>query len=115
MWCHGLSVVTGLAEHGFAKRALKMFQEMVDAGIKPNDIIDITILFARSYVGMIDEGWKHFYSMYKEHRISSRIWHHSCMVDFLGRPGFFEEAMQLIDSMSFIAHVLVWHTLLGAG
>ncbi|KAG5558808.1 hypothetical protein RHGRI_008687 [Rhododendron griersonianum] len=64
------SVVTGLAEQGSAKRALEMFQEMLDAGIKPNDIIDIAILSACSYVG---------------------------------RPGFFEEAMQLIDSMSFTA------------
>lgn len=80
------SVETGLAEHGSAKRALEMFQEMQDAGIKPNNINAIAILSACSYVGMIDEGWKHFYSMYKEHRISSRVWHHSCMVDFLGRP-----------------------------
>ncbi|KAF7147798.1 hypothetical protein RHSIM_Rhsim03G0205400 [Rhododendron simsii] len=71
------SVVTGLAKHGFAKRALQMFQEMDDARIKPNDIIDIAILSACSYVAVIDEGWKHFYSTYKEHRISSRIWHHS--------------------------------------
>ncbi|KAF7148186.1 hypothetical protein RHSIM_Rhsim03G0203900 [Rhododendron simsii] len=88
LYCRMINVkfnLISLAEHGFAKRALQMFQEMVDVGIKPNDIIDIVILSAYRYVGMIDEG-----------------------------PGFFEEAMQLIDAMSFTAHVLVWRTLLGA-
>ncbi|KAI8565011.1 hypothetical protein RHMOL_Rhmol03G0227400 [Rhododendron molle] len=63
---------------------------------------------------MIDEGWKHFNSMYKEYGISPRMEHYACMVDLLGRSGFLEEAMQLINSMPFEADALVWRTLLGA-
>ncbi|KAL7254250.1 hypothetical protein ACSBR1_008615 [Camellia fascicularis] len=32
------SIVMGLAKHGFATRALKMFQEMLKTGIKPNEL-----------------------------------------------------------------------------
>ncbi|KAF7148937.1 hypothetical protein RHSIM_Rhsim03G0201700 [Rhododendron simsii] len=108
------SIITGLAKHGFATRALEMFQEMLNADIKPNEVTYIAVLSACSYVGMIDEGWKHFNSMYKEYGISPRMEHYACMVDLLGRSGFLEEAMQLINSMPFEADALVWRTLLGA-
>ncbi|XP_058206129.1 pentatricopeptide repeat-containing protein At3g49170, chloroplastic [Rhododendron vialii] len=108
------SIITGLAKHGFATRALEMFQEMLNAGIKPNEVTYIAVLSACSYVGMIDEGWKHFNSMYKEYGISPRMEHYACMVDLLGRSSFLEEAMQLINSMPFEADALVWRTLLGA-
>ncbi|KAF7147241.1 hypothetical protein RHSIM_Rhsim03G0206700 [Rhododendron simsii] len=56
LYCRMIKVkfyLVSLAKNGFAKRALEMFQEMLDAGIKPNDIIDIAILSACSYVGYI--------------------------------------------------------------
>ncbi|KAI8032912.1 Pentatricopeptide repeat-containing protein [Camellia lanceoleosa] len=108
------SIVMGLAKHGFATRALKMFQEMLKTGIKPNEVTYIAVLSACSHVGMINEGWKHFNAMYKEHRISPRMEHYACMVDLLGRSGFLEEAIQFINSMPFMADALVWRTLLGA-
>ncbi|KAI8030013.1 Pentatricopeptide repeat-containing protein [Camellia lanceoleosa] len=108
------SIVMGLAKHGFATGALKMFQEMLKTGIKPNEVTYIAVLSACSHVGMINEGWKHFNAMYEEHGISPRMEHYACMVDLLGRSGFLEEAIQFINSMPFMADALVWRTLLGA-
>ncbi|CAK9187737.1 unnamed protein product [Ilex paraguariensis] len=108
------SMITGYAKHGFAKRALEMFHQMLEAGMQPNEVTYIAVLSACSHVGMVDEGWKHFNSMSNEHGISPRMEHYGCMVDLLGRSGFLEKAVQFIYSMPFKADALVWRTLLGA-
>ncbi|KAL0299667.1 UNVERIFIED_CONTAM: Pentatricopeptide repeat-containing protein, chloroplastic [Sesamum radiatum] len=108
------SIITGFAKHGFAKRALELFQQMLDFGVKPNEVTYIAVLSACSHVGLIDEGWRHFDMMYKEHGIRPRMEHYACMVDILGRAGFLDKAIEFISSMPFSADALVWRTLLGA-
>ncbi|KAK9147281.1 hypothetical protein Scep_006038 [Stephania cephalantha] len=108
------SMITGLAKHGYAARALKMFREMVDAGIKPNEVTYIAVLSACSHVGMVAEGMEHFNSMNKEHGIVPRMEHYACVVDLLGRSSLLEEALEFINSMPLNADALVWRTLLGA-
>ncbi|KAL6533296.1 hypothetical protein OROMI_027408 [Orobanche minor] len=108
------SIITGFAKHGFSGRALGLFKQMLDFGIEPNEITYIAVLSACSHAGLIDEGWKHFNSMYKEHKIRPRMEHYACMVDILGRSGFLDQAMQFIKSMPFTANALVWRTLLSA-
>ncbi|XAR52232.1 hypothetical protein NMG60_11020181 [Bertholletia excelsa] len=108
------SIIAGLAKHGFATKALDMFHEMLKAGVRPNEITYIAVLSACSHVGMIDEAWVHFNSMFKEHKLRPRMEHFACMVDLLGRSGFLEEAIKFINSMPFTADALVWRTLLGA-
>ncbi|GMH08907.1 hypothetical protein Nepgr_010747 [Nepenthes gracilis] len=108
------SMITGFSKHGFATRALEMFKEMIEAGIKPNEITYIAVLSACSHVGMISEGRKHFGSMYNEYGILPRMEHYACMVDLLGRSGLLIEALDFINSMHLAANALVWRTLLGA-
>ncbi|KAJ4950151.1 hypothetical protein NE237_026983 [Protea cynaroides] len=108
------SMITGFAKHGYAREALKTYNEMVETGTKPNGITFIAVLSACSHVGMIPEGWKYFTSMKSEHGIIPRMEHYACMVDLLCRSGFFGEALEFIYSMPFKADALVWRTLLGA-
>ncbi|CAA2988749.1 pentatricopeptide repeat-containing At3g49170, chloroplastic [Olea europaea subsp. europaea] len=108
------SIITGFAKHGFAKRSLELFKQMLDFGTKPNEVTYIAVLSACSHAGLIDEGWRYFHLMYKEHRIHPRMEHYACMVDLLGRSGLLEKAIQFIKSMPFMANALVWRTLLSA-
>lgn len=108
------SIITGFAKHGLAQRSQEMFKQMLLAGVKPNDVTYVAVLSACSHAGMIDEGWKHFNTMYKEHGISPKMEHYACMVDLLGRSGSLERAVQFIESMPYSADPLVWRTLLGA-
>ncbi|OAY44342.1 pentatricopeptide repeat-containing protein At3g49170, chloroplastic [Manihot esculenta] len=108
------SMVTGFAKHGFAAKALETFHNMLEAGVRPNEITYIAVLSACSHVGLISEGWKHFKSMNVEHGIVPRMEHYACMVDLLGRSGCLEEAMEFINSMPFKADALVLRTFLGA-
>ncbi|KAJ9550445.1 hypothetical protein OSB04_014490 [Centaurea solstitialis] len=82
------SIVTSFAKHGMATRALETFHQMLNAGMKPNEVTYIAVLSACSHVGMV--------------------------VDLLGRSGSLEKALDLIKSMPFKADALVWRTLLGA-
>ncbi|KAK6135197.1 hypothetical protein DH2020_031042 [Rehmannia glutinosa] len=108
------SIITGFAKHGFAEKALELFNQMLDSSIKPNEVTYIAVLSACSHAGLIDEGWRHFDSMFKEHRIRPRMEHYACMVDILGRSGFLNKAIKFINSMPYTADALVWRTLLSA-
>ncbi|PIN20517.1 hypothetical protein CDL12_06803 [Handroanthus impetiginosus] len=108
------SIITGFAKHGFAERAVDLFKQMLEFGVKPNEVTYIAVLSACSHAGLIEEGWRHFDSMYKEHRIRPRMEHFACMVDVFGRSGLLHKAIEFIDSLPFTADALVWRTLLGA-
>ncbi|XP_055816923.1 pentatricopeptide repeat-containing protein At3g49170, chloroplastic-like isoform X2 [Solanum dulcamara] len=104
----------GFAKHGFAHRAVELFNQMLGDGIKPNEVTYIAVLSACSHVGLVDEGWKYFDSMSRDHGITPRMEHYACMVDLLGRSGFLEKAVQFIKSLPLNVDALVWRTLLGA-
>ncbi|PKA54085.1 Pentatricopeptide repeat-containing protein [Apostasia shenzhenica] len=107
------SMIAGFAKNGDANSALQLFNDMVSAGITPNDVTYTAVLSACSHVGFVREGWEHFHSM-KANGLAPRMEHFACMVDLLGRSGRIEEAFEFISSMPFKADSLVWKTLLGA-
>ncbi|CAN6358141.1 unnamed protein product [Urochloa humidicola] len=108
------SMISGLAKHGYAERALELFHDMVLAGVKPNDVTYIAVLSACSHAGLVKEGKEHFRMMQKDHGLIPRMEHYACMVDLLGRSGLVEEALDFINEMPCKADALVWKTLLGA-
>ncbi|XP_038892450.1 pentatricopeptide repeat-containing protein At3g49170, chloroplastic [Benincasa hispida] len=108
------SIITGSAKHGFATQALELFHRMLEEGIRPNEVTYISVLSACSHVGLVNEGWKHFKSMYTEHGVVPRMEHYACMADILGRSGSLSEAIEFINSMPYKADALVWRTFLGA-
>ncbi|CAJ2655413.1 unnamed protein product [Trifolium pratense] len=108
------SIINGFAKHGFASKALELFYDMLETGVKPNDVTYIAVLSACSHVGLIDEAWKHFTSMRGNYGIVPMMEHYACMVDLLGRSGLLSEAIEFINSMPFDADALVWRTFLGS-
>jgi len=108
------SMITGFAKHGFAKRVLETFNQMIEEGVKPNEVTYVAILSACSHVGLVSEGWRHFKSMYENHKIKPKMEHYACMVDLLCRAGLLTDAFEFINTMPFQADVLVWRTFLGA-
>ncbi|XP_010483106.1 PREDICTED: pentatricopeptide repeat-containing protein At5g56310-like [Camelina sativa] len=108
------TIVTGLATHGHGAEALAMFNRMVKAGVRPNDVTFIAILSACSHVGMVDLGKCLFSSMISKYGIQPNIEHYGCMIDLLGRAGSLREAEEAIQSMPFEANAAVWGSLLAA-
>lgn len=50
------AVISSHAQHGCARDALRIFNEMMDAKVAPNEITFLSVLTACSHGGMVDEG-----------------------------------------------------------
>lgn len=103
--------MNGFAVNGCAKEALKVFVEMQNKGVKPNDITMIGVLSACSHGGLVNEGKKWFKAM-EEFGLSTKTELYDCMVDILGKAGCVEEAEILINSMPYEANQIILGSLL---
>ncbi|MQL76035.1 hypothetical protein Taro_008421 [Colocasia esculenta] len=108
------AIISGCAQHGLTRNALKLFQDMEKSGIKPNAASLLCVLFACSHAGLIEQGLSYFYSMEKGYGISPEMEHYTCVVDLFGRLGHLADAMKFIDDMPIEPTEMVWETLLAA-
>ncbi|XVF46595.1 hypothetical protein PTKIN_Ptkin03bG0039800 [Pterospermum kingtungense] len=108
------SLISSYGIHGFGKKAVQIYQEMIRHGVSPSPVTFISLLGACSHAGLIEEGKKLFASMRKEHGIYPSVEHYACMVDLLGRANRLEEAAKIIDEMRIEPGAKVWGSLLGS-
>ena len=108
------SLISSYGVHGFGKKAMQIFQEMIHQGISPSPITFVSVLGACSHAGLVEEGKRLFDSMHKEHGIYPSVEHYACMVDLLGRANRLEEAAKIIDEMRIEPGAKVWGSLLGS-
>lgn len=106
------SMIDGLAVHGYAREALKMFGKMERKGIKPNAVTFISILSACTHAGFVKEGQRHFISMTRDYSIAPQVEHYGCMVDLLSKAGLLEDALEMIRNMRFEPNSVIWGALL---
>ncbi|KAG5616342.1 hypothetical protein H5410_016166 [Solanum commersonii] len=55
------TVIFSYARHGFGKQALRQFESMKKAGIRPDDVTMVGVLPACGHTGLIDKCMEHFY------------------------------------------------------
>ncbi|KAJ8761519.1 hypothetical protein K2173_001654 [Erythroxylum novogranatense] len=108
------AMIGGLAQHGYGKEAINLFNQMLEDRIPPNHITLVSVLCACNHAGLVDEAEHYFTSMEKLFGIEPTQEHYACMIDILGRAGKLDEAMQLVNAMPFPANASVWGALLGA-
>ncbi|KAJ4973357.1 hypothetical protein NE237_006531 [Protea cynaroides] len=108
------AIIAGYGLHGDGGTATSLFDQMVQSGVKPNEVTFTSVLHACSHAGMVDEGLHLFRSMIDNHQMRPRTDHYTCIVDLVGRAGRLEEAYELIKMMPFEPNHAVWGALLGA-
>ncbi|CAK9200416.1 unnamed protein product [Sphagnum troendelagicum] len=108
------AILGGCAMHGHGNETLKLFEQMCEEGVKPDDITFVCLLSACSHAGLVDEGMCCYASMITVFMISPKSEHYSCMVDLLGRAGKLHEAENMIKVMPGKPYVPAWRALLGA-
>ncbi|XP_047311652.1 pentatricopeptide repeat-containing protein At1g74630-like [Impatiens glandulifera] len=106
-------MMAGLAMHGYGEEAMKLFNEMLLSGIKPDGITFISLLYACSHSGLIKEANGYFYKM-REYDIDPSVEHYGCIVDLYGRAGQLQKAYEFIIKMPIPPNAIIWRTLLGA-
>ncbi|KAK9669226.1 hypothetical protein RND81_13G117200 [Saponaria officinalis] len=108
------TMISGFGMNGYGKDAVKLFREMLDTGIAPDDKAMTAVLYACSHSGLLNEGFDLFENMSKEFGIQPNTHHYGCAVDILGRLGLLEKAYDLILSMPVKPDAKIWRTLLAA-
>ncbi|KAG0498668.1 hypothetical protein HPP92_003359 [Vanilla planifolia] len=108
------AMIGGLGIHGAVSRALDLFDQMKSKNMLPNSVTFVSLLSSCSHSGKVKEGREYFSSMTRDYGITATNEHYSCMVDLLGRAGFIEEALVLIEQMPMQPAPTVWGALLGA-
>ncbi|KAF3796030.1 Pentatricopeptide repeat-containing protein [Nymphaea thermarum] len=108
------TMIVGLAQHGRPEDAFGLFRAMVDAGMKPNQVTFVGLLYACSHAGLVEEGRRIFSSMSKDHGIKPVLQHYTCMLDLLGRAGLLDEAEEVVRSMPMEPDEASWASLLSA-
>ena len=107
-------LISGLASNGLISDALSAFDDMRLAGVKPDSVTFLSLIFACSQGSLLNQGLDYFYSMEKTYHITPKLDHYVCLVDLLGRGGRLEEAMGVIETMPFKPDSVIYKTLLNA-
>ncbi|KAL9247952.1 hypothetical protein vseg_021321 [Gypsophila vaccaria] len=108
------SLISAYALHGEATEALKIFQEMEDAKVKPDGITFLSVLKACSHAGLADEAKKYIAKMQEFYGVEVNSDHYSCLVDALSRAGRLYEAYDVLKKMPVKATAKTWGALLGS-
>ncbi|XP_027067570.2 pentatricopeptide repeat-containing protein At1g31920-like [Coffea arabica] len=107
-------MISGLAMHGCGQEALRVFSQMLEEGLPPDDVIYVGVLSACSHAGLVEEGLRCFNKMKYENGIKPTIQHYGCMVDLMGRAGMLNEALELVNGMPMVPNDVLWRGLLTA-
>ena len=108
------TMIGGLANHGKAREAIELFQDMQREKVQPNGITFLGILSACTHAGLWDDGLKYFHSMRKFYHIEPEIEHYGCLVDLLGRSGRLDQALDTIKKMQMKPDSKIWGSLLSS-
>ncbi|MED6124381.1 hypothetical protein PIB30_058441 [Stylosanthes scabra] len=108
------SLIGGYGIHGLGERSLRTFDEMLEAGMKPDNITFVAVLSACSHAGLLAAGRRLFNRMASEFGIKPNVEHYACMVDLLGRAGLLQEASNIVRNMPIEPNECVWGALLNS-
>ncbi|XP_012468160.1 pentatricopeptide repeat-containing protein At2g33760 [Gossypium raimondii] len=107
-------MIAAYGYHGQGKKALDLFPMMLNCGIMPNRITFVSLLYACSHAGLVDEGFELFNIMWDKYGVKPDVKHCTCMVDLLGRAGRLDEALKLIENMTVEKDEGLWSAFLAA-
>lgn len=104
-------MIAGYGMHGRSNAATSLFDQMVETGVQPNEVIFMNILSACSHAGAVEKGRFYFRSM-RDFGIEPTAEHFACIVDLLSRAGDLNGAYETIKSMPTPVDASIWGALL---
>lgn len=106
------TMITAYASHGNGMEAVSTFEDMIRAGVQPDEISFTGLFCGCSRSGLIDIGLKYFNCMTTVYSVKPRHENYASVVDLLSRTGRLLEAKQLICQMPMQAGPSIWGALL---
>ncbi|KAI8022789.1 Pentatricopeptide repeat-containing protein [Camellia lanceoleosa] len=118
MGCRNLvswnSIIVGFGNHGHEAKALELFEQMKEHGLKPNSVTFIVLLTTCNRAGLVDKDQAYFNSINEIYGIAPDVEHFSCLIDLLGQAGRLKEAVEYIEKFPFGNDPVVLMSLLSA-
>ncbi|KAL5978747.1 hypothetical protein ACLOJK_029864 [Asimina triloba] len=108
------TMITAYASHGHGMEALLTFEDMITAGILPDNVTFTGLLSGCSHSGLVDQGLRYFNQMRNVYSVEPRVEHYACVVDLLSRAGYLAKAKEIIEQMPMKASPSIWGALLAA-
>ncbi|VVA93530.1 unnamed protein product [Arabis nemorensis] len=106
------SVILGLGLHGFASSAFEKFHEMLEMGLKPDEVTFSALLSTCCHSGLLHEGQEIFMRMKSDFGVEPKTEHHVYIVKLLGMAGILEEAFDYVMSLRRPIDSGIWGALL---
>lgn len=106
------AMIGGCAHHNEYRMALRYFEDMQRAGLKPDGQTFMCLLTACNHVGLAEDCHLHLISMTGEHGVAPTVDHFNCVVDILGRTGRVEAAKDLLETKTYSDNIVGWMSLL---
>lgn len=107
-------MLTGYAQRRQGELAAKLFADMKESEVKPDEITFISLLCACSRSIMVKEGLEYFNTMKVDYSIVPNLKHYACVVDLLGRAGKLDDALDFIEKMPITPDPAIWGALLNS-
>ncbi|XP_039173653.1 putative pentatricopeptide repeat-containing protein At3g18840 [Eucalyptus grandis] len=92
-------MISGYANHGHEDQAMELYKEMLERGLKPDEVTFIALLSACRHSGLVEMGEKYFKSMVEDYKIVPKTDHYACVIDLYGRANRLEKAMHLMKKI----------------
>ncbi|CAL9014419.1 unnamed protein product, partial [Prunus brigantina] len=108
------AMISGFSHHGLGKEALNVFQDMLEAGERPNNITFVGVLSACAHLGLVQEGFYYLNQLMKQIGIEPGLEHHTCIVGLLSRAGQLDQAEKYMRTMPVKWDIVAWRSLLNA-
>ncbi|PHT95032.1 hypothetical protein T459_02914 [Capsicum annuum] len=108
------ALISAYGTHGSGDKALKLFLEMKEGGIKTDSIALLAVLSACNYCGRFEEGKKLFDEASKDKSFSITVELYACYIDLLGRAGKLEDASEVINRMPTKPSNRIWSSLISS-
>ncbi|KAG9439540.1 hypothetical protein H6P81_019705 [Aristolochia fimbriata] len=109
------TVIMGLGCHGYGKDAVRLFLQMHNDGVEPNEATLVAVLTACSHSGLTAECRYCITKMIEVCKVVPKVEHFGCVIDLLGRLGMLPEAEELIKVVIPIqSRTIVYKALLSA-
>ncbi|CAM9001185.1 unnamed protein product [Rhodiola kirilowii] len=105
------TMISSYGMHGQISDAISIFDEMIQSGVKPNQVTFMNILSACSHAGHVEQGNRYFH-MIQRFGVEPISEHLACMVDLLSRAGDIKGAYEIIKSAAFPVDASTWGALL---
>ncbi|GMH01257.1 hypothetical protein Nepgr_003096 [Nepenthes gracilis] len=106
------AVISGLGSHGLASEAFRIFNEVLEKGLRPDESTFSALLHACWHAGLVNEGKQIFSRMKDEFDIEPETEHYVHMVKLLGMAGKLKEAYDLVTTLSEPVDAGIWGALL---